>query len=329
MTREKAGRRRNAGFVAGATGVLGRALVPQLLAAGHTVVGLARTPEKLLQADILGATPVRGDVLDGEAMRRVVGESQAEAVVNLASAIPLKLRVHPKDWELNDRVRLEGTRNLLAASEPLGLRLFVQESVGYVCASRGADWIDEEAPRSTHPFLRATLAMEDLVRASRLPATLLRFAALSSPHSWHTQQSIAALRRGLLPIIGEGDAYVSQIHADDAARGIVAALANVEASSGQTFNLVDNDPAPMRDVLTCAAQTLRAGTPRHASALMAKMIVGALTVEVLTASYRMTNAKARRVLNFAPRYPNYRECWAQIAREIGARDFTPSKDLGR
>src|ERR1051326_3420034 len=179
-------------FVAGATGVLGRALLPQLKAAGHEVFGLARTPEKLLQVAGLGTVAMRGDVLDADAMRRLVRETQPEAIVNLATIIPLKLRINPKEWEPNDRVRVEGTANLLAAGQEVGVRLFVQESVGYVCQSQGAGWIYEDAPRSTHPFLHATLQMEDMVQSSALPTVLLRLAALMSADSWHTQQSVAA-----------------------------------------------------------------------------------------------------------------------------------------
>jgi nucleoside-diphosphate-sugar epimerase len=313
-------------FVAGATGVLGRALLTQLQAAGHAAVGLARTPEKLLLVDGLGAQAVRGDVLDAETMRRLVHEAKPDAIVNLATAVPRKLRVSPKDWEQNDRVRVVGTASLLAAAQEGDVQLFVQESVGYVCESRGEGWIDEDAPRTNQEFLRATVQMEDLTRASRVPATLLRFAALNAADAWHTQQSVAALRRGLLPIVGEGDAFLSLIHAEDAARAILCALANPRAAAGQIFNVVDDEPARQRDVQNYAAQVLRAPAPRHIPPLVAKMVLGAFTVEKFTTSYRMSNAKIRRLLGFTPRYPTYRENWAQIAHEVGERDFTPSED---
>jgi nucleoside-diphosphate-sugar epimerase len=310
-------------FVAGATGVLGKALLPQLQAAGHEAVGLARTPEKLLLVDRLGAQAVRGDVLDAETMRRLVRETKPDAIVNLATAIPRKLRVGPKDWEQNDRVLAGGTASLLAAAQEGGVRLFVQESVGYVCESRGDGWIDEETPRTNQAFLRITVQMEDLIRASRVPATLLRLAAPNSADAWHTQQSIAALRRGLLPIVGEGDAFLSLIHAEDAAHAILCALANPRAAAGQTFNVVDDEPVRQRDVQNYAARVLRAPAPKQISPLAAKMILGAFAVEKFITSYRMSNTKIRRVLGFAPRYPTYRENWAQIAQEIGARDLPP------
>ena len=314
-------------FVAGATGALGRALLPQMAAAGHEVLGLARTPEKLLQVIQLGAEALRGDVLDADAMRRLIREARPDAVINLATAIPLKLRIHPKDWEQNDRVRVEGTRNLLSAAQEAGVGLYVQESVGYICASQGAGWITEDTPCSTHSFLRATVQMEDLVRASSLPTTLLRFAALMSSESWHTQQSIAALRRGFLPIIGEGDAYLSIIHLDDAVAALLSVLASPEIAAGQTYNVVDNEPAPMREVFPYAAAQLNAPAPKHIPPFVAKMAVGSVTMEVLTASYRMSNRRIREQLGFAPRYPTYRETWAQIAQEMGGREISLSEDL--
>ena len=314
-------------FVAGATGVLGKATVPRLLEAGHEVFGLARTPEKLLRVKMMNAEPMRGDVLDADAMRRLIAEIQPDAIVNLATAIPLKLRVNPKDWELNDRIRREGTENLLLAARGVDLKLFVQESVCYVCRAQGGAWITEESALTDHPFLRATIAMEDSVRATPVPATLLRFAALMSADSWHTQQSITALRRGLLPIIGDGENFVSLIHAQDAAQAIVLALSQPRKAAGQTFNVSDDAPAPMREILPVAAQLLNAQKPRSAPLLIAKMIAGAITVEVFTASYRLSNAKIKETLGFIPEYPTYRETWTEIAREIGGRDFTPSEDL--
>ncbi len=314
-------------FIAGATGVLGRETVAQALAAGHTVFGLARTPEKLLRVKMMGANPLRGDALDADAMRRVVAEIQPDAIVNLATAIPLKLRISPKDWELNDRVRREGTNNLLAAAQETALKLFVQESAAYVCRSQGADWMDEAAPLTDHAFLRATIEMENAVRAASLPAALLRFSALMSADSWHTQQSVTALRRGLLPIIGDGENFVSLIHSRDAARAIVLTLAQPEKAAGQIFNVTDDAPAPMREVLPLAARLLSAPPPRSAPLMLAKMIAGAVTVEVFTASYRLANTKIKQTLGFAPQYPTYREIWTEIAREIGQREFAPSDDL--
>lgn len=314
-------------FVAGATGVLGRALLPRLIEAGYSVVGLARSPDKLIQVDRMGAIAVRADILDADGLMRLLQEQKPDAVLNLATAIPLRLKIDPKDWEQNDRIRSDGTRNLLRAAEEIGAGLFVQESVGYVCSPQGNGWIDEDAPRSTHPFLRSTVAMEDQVRASRVPGVLLRFGALMSADSWHTQQSVAALKRGMLPIIGDGSAYLSMIHAEDAAQAIQRVLEAPNAAGGRTYNVVDNEPTPMRDVFPFAAQCLSAPTPKHVAPFLAKMLVGSLTLEILAASYRMTNATIKELLGFTPQYPSYRECWRQVVQAIAGKEFTPSDDL--
>ena len=195
-------------FVAGATGVLGRALLPQLTTAGHEVIGMARTPE------------------------------------------------------------------------------------------------------------RAALKMENIARSPYGPVCLLRIAAFLSADAWHTQQSVLALKRGLLPIIGEGANYVSQIHAFAAAQAVLCALANPDAAQGETFHVSDDEPAPMRDIFPYVAKLLHAPAPRHVSPFIARTIVGACTVELLTASYRMSNAKINRALGFTPRFPSYRESWQEVLREL-------------
>jgi nucleoside-diphosphate-sugar epimerase len=313
-------------FVAGATGLLGRSLATKLVAAGHTVYGLARTPEKLLLVENLGGSAVRGDVLDGKTMLDLMQRHRPDAVVNLATAIPLRLKIQPQDWQMNDRLRTEGVHNLLAAAQAVEARLFIQESAGYVCQSRGGQWIDEDAPRSDHPFLRATREMEDRVRAVPI-GVLLRYSAVASADSWHMQQSIVAMRRGLMPILGDGEAYISTIHVEDAAQAVVCALANPAAAAGQTFNVTDNEPAQMREVWPYAAKLLHAPPPKHVPSFMAKLVVGALTLEVLAASYRMTNHKIREMLNFQPRYPTFRETWQQIVEAVAGRDFAASADL--
>ena len=315
-------------FVAGATGVLGRALLPALIAKGHTVFGLARTPEKMSIVTQLGGKPLHGDVLDAERLRLIITKIQPEAIVNLATKIPLKLRLNKDHWQENDEVRLQGTSNLLkAAGFALGLKLFVQESMDQVCETQGDRWIDENAPRSRHPFLHATLQMEDMIRTAKLPATLLRFSVLNAPDSWHTQQSVTAIKRGLLPIIGDGSAFVGMIHVADAIQAIVCALQQPGVSAGQTFNVVDDAPSRMRDILPYAAQLLKAPPPRTVPSLMAKLIVGALTIDVLTQSHRTSNARIKHCLGFAPRFPTYRETWADIVQTIGSHNFASSEDL--
>ncbi len=308
-------------FVAGATGVLGRELIPQLLEAGHTVLGLARTPEKLLQVVKMGAKAVRGDVLEPETMRRVVQESAPDVVVNLATVIPLKLRVNPADWVMNDRVRVEGTSNLLKAAEGLPLRLFIQESVGYVSQSQADAWIDENTPLSSHAFVQATIDMERRVRESELPTTVLRFGALLSDDSWHAQQSVAAIRKGLLPIIGQGESYMSLIHTHDAGRAIVHLMDQADHARGRVWIASEEEPAQSAEIIPFVAELLKSPSPRRVPAMLARALVGAVTIEVLGASYRLSSRRLREDLGFRLVYPTYREIWSHIAGQVEGKSF--------
>lgn len=315
-------------FIAGATGVLGRALLPALIAQGHVVIGMAHTPDKMKVVTQLGGLTLHGDILDAERLGRIITKVQPEAIINLVTKIPLKLRLNLDDWKENDRVRLQGTSNLLkAAGHAPNLKIFVQESMDQVCETQGDRWINENSPRSQHTFLRATIQMEDMVRAAKLPATLLRFSVVNAPDSWHTQQSVTAIKRGLLPIISDGNAFVSMIHVADAVQAIVCALQQPDVAAGQTFNVVDDAPSRMRDILPYAAQLLQAQPPRTVPSFMAKLIVGALTIDVLTQSHRMSNARIKQCLSFVPCFPTFRETWTDIVHTIGTRDFVASEDL--
>jgi len=315
-------------FVVGASGVLGRAAIPRLLAAGHQVTALARSPEKLLAVEKMGSRSLRGDILDGNGLARALSDQRPDVVVNLATAIPLRLKIDPRDWELNDRIRATGTANLVRACEAAGVSLLVQESVGYVCEPRGADWIDEDSPLSAHPFLRATVEMERIVRGSAAPGVLVRLGALMSADSWHTQQSIEALRRGTLPIIGDGSAYLSMVHAQDAAQAICRIVDSPGISAGKTYNVCDDAPAPMAEVIAFAARLVGGPRPKSVPAFLAKMAAGAVTVDVLAASYRMSDARIRADLDFAPAYPTYRETWTQVAAALANHVHAAARDLG-
>lgn len=314
-------------FVAGASGVIGRALLPAMLAQGYEVFGLARTPEKLLLVDGLGAKAVRGNILDPILLNKAVAEVAPEVVVNLVTKIPLRLKIDPKDWEENNQVRVEGSQNLLEAARQAGVRLVIQESVGYVCASQENRWITETSPLSTHPFIQPTQKMEANVRNSGLPVCILRFASLWAVDSWHTLQCVAALKRGILPLIGKGDAYLSQIHAADVANAILCVVRNPEVAKGKTYNVCDNEPVTSEESLTYAARILNAPKPKSIPTLMAKMVVGNLTLEVLAASYRISNQRIREELGFVPNYPSYRELWQKIASELEDVPLSASPDL--
>lgn len=315
-------------FLAGATGIIGRALIPALVSDGHEVYGLARTPDKMLTVAHQGGKPFRGDILDPESMRTAIHQVRPDIIINFATRIPLKLRVTQEHWKENDKIRTKGTGNLLAGIPPdLSLQLFIQASTDQVYAPAGDRWIDERSPLGTHPFLQATRKMEEMVLASRYPATLLRFSVLNDAGSWHTQQSITALRRGMLPIIGDGGAYISMIHLQDAVQAILCAVRQPQTAARHIFNVSDNNPVRMQDLFPYVARLMKAPTPRQVPQLMAKMVVGSLTIDVLTQSRRMSNAKIREQLAFTPQFPTYQEIWQQVLDAVGNREFKASDEL--
>jgi nucleoside-diphosphate-sugar epimerase len=270
----------------------------------------------MIAVQSLGADAVRGDILDGDGMVQLLLQLRPDIVVNVATSIPLRLKIDPKDWEQNDRIRTVGTRNLLQACESAAVKLLIQESVGYVCSSQGASWITEDSPRSINPFLKSTVQMEDAVRAANVPGAILRLGLLMSADSWHTRQSVAGLRRGMLPIVGDGSAYMSLIHADDAAGAIIDVIDHADTAAGRTYNIADGSPASMAEVFRFAAAALKAPAPKSVAPFLARIAVGALTVDILAASYRMSAERAKAEIGFAPRYPTYRDTWTQIAAAL-------------
>jgi nucleoside-diphosphate-sugar epimerase len=315
-------------LVIGASGVVGRVLVPRLLAEGHEVYGSAVSAEGVLAVDRLGAKVLRIDLLDEASVRNGVERAKPEGVVNLATAIPLRLKLDPRDWEQTNRLRNAGLKNLVAACRTQGGLPIVQEDVGYVCASKGDGWMDESAPRSRHAFLQPVVQMEDFALGCGLPVTLLRFAAVLGAEFWHTQQMVAALRRGMLPLVGDGSAFMSLVHVEDAARAIQLAVTRPPKSGSRVYNVVDEEPARMRDVLPYVARLLNAPAPRRVPAMLASLAAGALTMEILGASYRMSGARIREDLGFQPRYPTYRETWQEVGSHLQSKTIDLSGDAG-
>lgn len=226
-------------FIAGATGVLGRATVPLLVAAGHEVHGVARSSEKAAQLRGQGATPVEGvDLFDPASVRRAV--DGAEAVVHMATSIPpLNKAWRTKAWAMNDRLRKEGTSILIDASDDAGVQRFVKESVCFFYVPQGDKWIDEDSPIDRSDFGRASLDAEDAAVAYGTPGdnrtgVALRFGLFYSAEARSLEESLST-PLGTGPMVGPSEAYQPSIHVDDAASAVVAAL---EAPGGY-YNVAD------------------------------------------------------------------------------------------
>jgi nucleoside-diphosphate-sugar epimerase len=302
-------------FLAGATGVIGRRLIPQLLAAGHQVTGMTRSPEKFELLRALGAEPVQADALDARELREAVGAAQPDAIVHQLTSLPKRInpRTLRRDLAVNDRLRDDGTRDLMAAAQAAGVKRIVAQSIAfaYYPGPPGTLHTEEEVLYLDSPkqFRRSAAALHSLechVREAR--GIVLRYGYFYGPGSSIAQDGSIAedLRRRRMPIVGDGGGVWSFVHVDDAARATVAALEH-EHDEPKFFNVVDDDPAPVRAWLPALAQAVGAPAPRRVPKLLARALAGSYGVSVMTEAQGASNAKARRELGWRPQIPSWRE----------------------
>ena len=306
-------------FIAGATGVVGRRVVPRLVAAGHQVTAVARTPEKGRWLSQQGANPVGVDLFDAAAVRGAVAGH--EVVINLATSIPPSSRAFlPGAWRENDRTRRVASRNLVDAAIAGGATRFIQESFAPIYADRGDEWIDERAPVRPARYNRSVLDAE--AAAERFTGgggggrtgVVLRFALFYGPDSGFTLDTIRYVRKGWAPALGAPTGFVSSVSHDDAAAAVVAAL---DARAG-VYNVVDDEPMRRRDYYDSLAATLGVAPPRFPPAWLAR-VTGSLG-ELLARSQRISNRKLKDECNWRPMIPSVRDGWVAIARQLGGRE---------
>ncbi|HYL73982.1 MAG TPA: NAD(P)-dependent oxidoreductase, partial [Bryobacteraceae bacterium] len=241
-------------FVAGATGAIGRRLVPMLVSAGHTVTGATRSPEKTAAMRETGATPIILDALNEKQVLEAVQQAGPEVVIHELTAIParLNMRRFNEDFALTNRLRIEGTDHLLAAARAVGCRRFIAQSyAGWPYESTGG-WVKtEESPLRSVPepafrqTLEAILHMESAVlKEPAMEGFVLRYGSFYGPGTSIGQGGsvLEDVRRRRVPIVGRGEGYWSFIHIDDAAS---ATLAAVEAQTPGLYNIADDEPAPV------------------------------------------------------------------------------------
>ena len=314
-------------FVAGATGVLGRVLVPQLVARGHAVVGMTRSASKQDLVRSLGARPVVADALDPDAVAQAVASAEPEVIVHELTALsgPMSVRDarHPERFSgaiMTNRLRMEGTDHLLAAGRAVGARRFVAQSFGaFRWARTGrpvlteADPLDPNPPASLRTVVDGLLYLERAVTSIEWGEGLvLRYGAFYGPG---TSISLAAdavmaapIRKRRLPIVGDGGGVFSQIHIDDAAAATTIA---VEHGQPGIYNIVDDEPAPVREWLPVLASALDAKPPRRIPRWLGRLAAGEVATLTMTEVKGASNAKAKREFGWQPRYPSWRQGFAQ------------------
>lgn len=299
-------------FVAGASGAIGRPLVRQLIAAGHEVTGTTRRPERAEEIRAGGATPVVCDALDPEDLRGAVVKVSPEVVVHQLTALPQSLTLKGDFLEPTNRLRTEGTRNLLAAARAAGARRYVSHGVAFFYAPEG-DWVkDERAPlfeQPPGPFAGAVDALLDMERqvssAEGMEALILRYGWFYGRGTHFASDGAQAeeARKRRLPIIGKATGTYSFVHVEDAASATVAA---VERGAPGIYNVVDDDPAQWRKWVPVFAEAVSAKKPLRSPTWVAKL-VGGPAVEMMAIHLRgASNAKAKRELGWQPRYASWR-----------------------
>lgn len=284
-------------FVTGATGVLGRRVLPLLTGAGHRVTAVARG--KAGQIRETGAAPVDVDLFDAAALRSAVDGH--DAVLDLATRIPGTTRMLlPWAWRDNDRLRTDAAVIAADAATATGAR-YVRESIGLLYADGGERWIDEDAPLAPIANTRTALAAEaaaDRVTRTGGVGVALRFGLFYGPDSGHTQDLLAAAGKGQAAVLGDLDGFHSQVHLDDAAAAVVAAL---DAPPG-VYNIAEDEPL-RRHELVRLLEELAGRELRTPPGVVAR--IGA--ARAVARSLRLDNARFRAATGWAPRFPSARE----------------------
>ena len=298
-------------FVTGATGALGRHLVPGLVAAGHEVTATTRTPGKVAQLREAGATPVVVDGLDREAVIAAVLAAAPEVIMHQMTALAdmRSFRNPDKLFSTTNELRTRGTDNLLAAAERAGTRRVIAQSyAGAGPDRRSGPLKTEEDPPDWRPIRSAVQGpaairhVEETVPAAVPEGIVLRYGTFYGPGA--SELLLDALRKRQLPVIGGGTGVWSFLEVTDAAAATIAA---VDRGAPGVSNVVDSDPAPVAESLTYLAKVLGAKPPLRIPAWLGRLLAGEFVVAQMTTSRGYSNEKARKELGWEPRYASWRE----------------------
>jgi len=302
-------------LVAGATGAMGKQLVPRLVEAGHEVVAMTRREGKQSVLAKLGASPVVADALDAEQVADAVGRAQPDVIVHQLTAIgSVNTRRFDRDFALTNRLRTEGTDHLLSAGRAVGVQRFIAQSfTGWPYARTGGPVKTEDDPLDPTPAreMRETLAairhLEDAVTgADWTEGIVLRYGYFYGPGTSLSPggEQFEMVRKRRLPLVGNGAGVWSFTHIEDAAEATAAA---VDRGSRGIYNVVDDDPAPVAEWLPALAEKLGAPRPRRVPRLVGRLAAGEAGVVMMTEARGASNAKAKRELGWQPAHPSWRE----------------------
>ncbi len=297
-------------FITGATGVVGRGVVPLLVADGHTVRGVARSLAKAELLRALGAEPVAVDLLDAAAVSSAVAGS--DAIVHLATRIPPLAKMRSASaWRENDRLRSETTRHLVDAALDHGIPRVVAASVTFSYVDCGDTWIDEDTETDPGGLLDSALDLEreiGRVTAAGGAGVVLRFGLFYGPTARSTDEHLGLARRGLAVTTGDPTGYISSVHTDDAASAVVAGL---DVPAG-TYNAVDDEPLTRRDFNDALTSAFGMPRVRFLPTGTARVVAGK-GAGVMARSQRVSNRRLREATGWAPQHADARQGWQGVA----------------
>ena len=308
-------------FVAGASGAIGRPLVPKLVAAGHEVTGTTRSEERAGRIRDAGARPAVVDALDREALLAAMVEAAPEVVVHQLTALPQRMNFRSEElYEGTNRLRTEGTRNLLDGARAAGARRLLAQSIAFAYPNDGARVKSEDDPILTdapEPFgsgVRSLGEMESAVLgAEGIEGLVLRYGFFYGPgtHYGEGGYMLEDIRRRRMPIVGRGTGTFSFIHVDDAADATVAA---VERGAPGVYNVTDDEPAPLREWVPVLAEAAGARRPLRVPAWLARLVAGAQVATWADELRGASNEKAKRELGWRPAHASWRTGFAEALR---------------
>jgi nucleoside-diphosphate-sugar epimerase len=309
-------------LVAGATGAMGRQLLPRLVEDGHDDVGITRSEAKLALIEELGGSGVVADVLDPDAVARVVAETAPEVIIHELTALnrPFDTRHFDETFAETNRLRTEGTDHLLAAGRAVGVKRFIAQSyAGWPAERTGGPVKTEEAPYDPAPpkgmreSLKAIRYLEQAVTGAEwTEGIVLRYGGFYGPGTSLSREGgaqVEMLRERKFPLVGDGAGVWSFVHIADAAEATVAAV--TRGRPGSIYNIVDDDPAPVAEWLPVAADALGAPAPRHVPRWIGRLFAGEVGAIMMTEVRGASNEKAKRELGWQPRHASWRAGFAE------------------
>jgi nucleoside-diphosphate-sugar epimerase len=304
-------------FVTGATGVFGKATVPQLVAAGHQVFALRRSQANVELLKRLGAQAVTANLFKSEELAQVFEAHQIEAVLHLATKIPPTSRLGKlSSWQKNDHIRRYGTRALVDAAMATHVQTIVYPSYYYVYPDQGEQWIDAQStplPSQPAQVAQSTLDAEaELARFTEAGrrGVVLRMSSVYGPHASSSQEQLAMARKGFVALPGRGDAYISSIWVDDAASALVTALNGVPAG---IYDISDDEPLTHAEFVAALAQAVGKKHLWSMPGWLMNLLASAVA-DVASRSLRISNRHFRELTAWQPAVPNAYEGWRLIAQ---------------